>query len=313
LAAEFFAARWLADLIVARTKPSPADIAKAGRLLDRHSSTADTFLEKVSGFLMKEPVTDVERGFPTMFSSIAQRDRTSGLSARAQSALVHLALSLATTRSPSGPKSERTEVVLRLLGAEKAEVRDLRVEGLLSGLDLSGIVLVRCFFKNMGFIRCRFAPNRAFEECVFEGSLLFQGCDGLKRESFVACRVSSEATAAIQQAVGAQGAFAVSEVQIRDGIREALRQMGAPSRFHPIDELTRRRGKLAASVIGEAVWDALLESGTVQAKDIGRGRDSGLFSVEREAVSAVVQFMNSGLATESVGRALESLKAKYFR
>jgi hypothetical protein len=55
--------------------------------------------------------------------------------------------------------------------------------------------------------------------------------------------------------------------------------MGAPSRFHPIDEATRRRGKLAASVIGEAVWDALMEGGTVQANDIGRGRERDLFSV----------------------------------
>src|SRR5262245_54325885 len=65
--------------------------------------------------------------------------------------------------------------------------------------------------------------------------------------------------------------------------------------------------KLAASVIGEAVWDALLESGTVHVTDVGRGRGGGLFSVEREAVSGVVQSMNSGLATESVGRALERL------
>ena len=127
------------------------------------------------------------------------------------------------------------------------------------------------------------------------------------------CRFSSEATAAIQQAVGAQGVFAVSEVQLRDGLRESFRQMGAPSRFHPIDELTRRRGKLAASVIGEAVWDALLESGTIQATDIGRGKDRDLFSIDREAIGAVVQFMNSGLAIESVGRALDSLRAKYLR
>lgn len=313
LAAEFFAARWLADLIVAKSQPSAESVAKAGRLLDRHSSTADTFLEKVAEFLIREPVLQVERGFPILFSAITQRDRVAGVSAKAQSALVHLALSFATSRSPSGPKLERTEALLRLLGVTNAEIRDLRVEGLLSGLDLSAVSLVRCAFKNAGFIRCRFAPNRAFEECIFEGSLLFQGCEGLRRDSFVGCRFSSEATAAIQQAVGAQGVFAVSEVQLRDGLREAFRQMGAPSRFHPIDELTRRRGKLAASVIGEAVWDALLESGTVQATDIGRGKDRGLFSIDREAAGAVVQFMNSGLAIESVGRALDSLRAKYLR
>src|SRR5262249_28824916 len=115
LAAEFFAARWLADLIVATAKPPAADIAKAARLLDRHSRTADTFLEKVSGFLIKEPVSSVERGFPTIFAAVAQRDRISGPAAKAQSALVHLAVTLATARNPSGPKSERTEVVLRLI------------------------------------------------------------------------------------------------------------------------------------------------------------------------------------------------------
>ena len=312
LVTEFFASRWLADLIVEKVVASPANIAKAGRLLDRHAAAVDTFLEKVAGFLMKESPSAVDRGFPQVFSAVAQRDRISGPSARAQSALVHLASSLATVRSPSGrPKLERTEIILDLIGAGKGEVHDLRVEGMLSSLDLSAVVMVRCFFKNVGFVRCRLATNRAFDACVFEGSLSFQGCEGLKKESLVDCRLSAEARSVVQQVVGAQGAFAVSEVQLRDGLREALRQMGAPARSHPIDEPTRRRGKLAASVIGEAVWDALIESGTVRAKDIGRGRHGGLFSIDKDAVASVVQFMNSGLVTENVGRALESLKAKF--
>ena len=313
LAAEFFAARWLADLVVKRETLSRDDIAKVGRLLDRHTTTVDTFLEKVLGFLLKEPVANLDRGFARLFAAVSQRDRTSSASSRAQSALVHLALNLASLRSPSGPKIERTEAFLALLGGTKAEVRDLRVEGLLSGLDLGGTAMVECLFRNAGFVRCRLSASKAFEGCVFEGSLVFQGCEGLAEQSFSKCRMAPEATVAIQQTVGAQGAFSVSEIQIRDGLRDALRQMGAPSRFHPIDEPTRRRGKLAASVIGESTWDALIECGVVEEKNIGRGRESTLFSVKRESGSAVVQFMNSGLATESVVCALETLKRKHLR
>jgi len=311
LAAEFFAARWLANLVVKRETLSRDDIAKAGRLLDRHTTTVDTFLEKVSAFLLKEPGAHIDRGFSKLFAAVSQRDRMSSAASRAQSALVHLALNLASVRSPSGPKIERTEAFVTLLGGTRTELRELRVEGLLSALDLSGTAVVDCLFRNAGFVRCRFSTSKGFEECVFEGSLVFQGCEGLAEQSFAKCRMSPEATVAIQQTVGAQGAFSVSEIQIRDGLRDALRQMGAPSRFHPIDEPTRRRGKLAASVIGESIWDALIECGAVEEKNIGRGREGSLFSVKRESVSSVVQFMNSGLATGSVACALETLKKKH--
>jgi hypothetical protein len=199
---------------------------------------------------------------------------------------------------------------LTLLGATR-ELREVRVEGLLSGLDLSEVVMSRCLFMNVGFVRCRFSARRAFENCVFEGSLVFQGCEGLAITSFLDCRLSAEAVVAIQQTIGAAGTFAVSEVQLRDGLREALRQMGAPTRFHPVDEATRRRGKLAASIIGEAVWDALIEGGVVEIREMGRGPNSKLFTIHKEAAGAVVQFMNSGLAVEGLGQALERLRAKY--
>lgn len=313
LAAEFFAADWLARGLVAAADPDPANIAKAVRLLERHASGADTFIEKVAGFLMRVSAADVNRGLPRLLAAIAERDRLSGSGSRARSALVHLAQSLASLRSPSGPKTGRTEAFSLLLGGVGGEIRSLRVEGLLSGLDLSGITMVQCVFRNSGFIRCRLSGRRAFEECLFEGGLAFQSCDGLEQGSFVKCRMSPEATVAIQQSVGAQGVFAVSETQIRDGMRDAFRQMGAPARIHPIDEATRRHGKLAASVIGEDVWTALSASGTVESKNIGRGREGVLYWIKKEAVGSVVQYMNSGLAVESVGRALEILRAKYLR
>jgi hypothetical protein len=214
-------------------------------------------------------------------------------------------------RVPAGLREERTAEFLALLGMSSHRLVDLRVEGFVTGLDLTAVQIERTVFKNAGFIRCQFGPGAAFVNCSFDGSFALQGCEGLTNDAFVNCRMSQEARRAVQQAVGARGAFAITETQIRDGLRDALRQMGAPARLHPIDEPTRRRGRLYASAIGEPVWEALIEHGVVERQDIGRGRDSVLYSVRKESVAAVTQFMNSGLAVETVGRALDALKKKF--
>jgi hypothetical protein len=161
-----------------------------------------------------------------------------------QAGLTRLFVELSKRLTPTSRK-EHTETILSIFGTDTLySVRDLRLGGSLSSLDLAGVHFDRCHFTDLELSNCRFDESTRFTQCSFLGRLSITGCENFAAADIAdTCTLSVLARSVIQHEQGARKRFPITEEQIVAAVRQTLAsfQIGAAGfRTRLVDNVERR-------------------------------------------------------------------------
>jgi hypothetical protein len=224
----------------------------------------------------------------------------------ASAGLMHLLLQLARDHS-GGSRQEPVETLLTILGDSSARsFTNLRLSGIVQGLDLRNILFSECLLVDVEFVNCIFGGDTIFSRCRLEGKFSYDYCDGLGDAEFRDCILSPSARSSLQRAQQGRRRIPITEEQIKEALTEVLRRF----RRGPAGFLTRRqdgvrRGTSRVVAFSDTLLDALSSAGVFRTF-LSHGNQ--MYGVED--THAVRVYLDNGLSVGTVKAALEHLRRK---
>ena len=215
---------------------------------------------------------------------------------RAAVALSHLISQLI----PEESKSERRLALLKLMtesqGDHVSAVRRLTFAGKLRAFDFSGLLFEGCVFVDVDFSGCTFSAATAFRNCIFEGSLDFNGCEGAVEIELVDPRLSSEAELAVSKIQSRKASKAVRELFAEEALVRALRKFRGDPGFHSIQVRRRQNGTNPKNPFNNIVWASLKRNNIIGEHDISGVAEGGYHVLEDKDVRReLVQYLDNGI------------------
>lgn len=235
----------------------------------------------------------------------AWKDTSSKDSSAAQSGLLHIVLKAIEKEVGSGPRQERTKLLLDFIGAKNQTLLNLIVHGKLKGLDLRGVTFEHCTLLNSGFSSCVFDSNSRFVGCAFEGFFDLDECESFDEVSYQACNLGGRARDIIQ-ASDSRGAVPVTAEQVRSTVRTALQKFQRGLSFRVIPRSDQNKGRIAISPIKDQVWRALERHQVIFAVDSSGIRKGGL-AIGNSRHDEVRLFLSNAIPTGLLKRCIELL------
>jgi len=228
------------------------------------------------------------------------------ISKAAKSGLLHIILKAIEREVGSGPRSERTTTLARVLGnAAPDTLSGLHLEGTLTGLDLRGVRFVDSSFVNAGFSKCVFNCSTEFTRCTFEGAFDVEDCENFGEAIYTACSFGPRAREVVQLN-DPHNRIEVTADQVRWTVRLALQTFQRGVGFKAIPRSTGKRGRISTSRIGGEVWHGLEEYGIVSKISIPGLLEDGL-QIEESKREEVVLFLSNALLTGTLRDAVRTL------
>ena len=291
----YLAASELIDRLI-KDGPSPRVVAR----LEQEANGGSLLIERAVAYLFAHYYSERFELLKSAWKTVGSLGAPA-----AQSGLLHIVLKAVEREVGSGPRQERTKLLLDFIETKNQTLSNLTVHGRLKGLDLRGITFDRCTLLNSGFSTCVFDSNSRFAGCAFEGFFDLDECESFEEVSYEACNLGSRARDVIQ-AGDQRGAVPVTAEQVRSTVRTALQKFQRGLSFKVVPRSDQNKGRIAISPIKEQVWRALERHQIIFAADIAGIKKGGL-EIGNSRHDEVRLFLSNAIATGLLKRCIELL------
>ena len=266
-----FLGRYLAAGALIKNLLEDPTNAKVGAFLESESrggtDLVDRAVDCVFAHHRAEALEKLQRTWPKVRSTQSKQ---------AQSGLLHLILKSVERERSSGPRSERTAAIAKVLGSPNPQtISNIYVEGTINGLDLRGVTLSDWMFVNAGFSKCLCDSTTRFVHCTFEGAFDVEDCEDFGDATYENCSFGPRAREVVQLN-DKLGRIPINPGQVRWTVRLALQVFQTGVGFKAIPRETCRRGRISTSPIRKQVWEALEKHGVITSITIKGLLDDGL-------------------------------------
>jgi NACHT domain len=304
--AEYLPARWAATEL---RRDSQGITGRLMKLMARNASGGSEFIDYVA----QELTAANETGALTeLFNGLPQEEGHIESEA-AKSCLFHISLNCIERLLPSGPRSDRTAELLRLLGFPKGQISSLAIWGNISGLDFSGVTFRECVFRDIALSKCLFDSGTKFSGCKFEGRFEIDDLGNFGAVQIGEdCQLSPAALETVQRALGGRK-IPITETQILDNFHTALNKFKRGLCFKSLDADNMRRGSIGRSTLCDEIWEALEKSKVISFHSIsGLGPRSGV-AIEKGSIPEVQRFLDNRLVVGKIASAVDQVKKRVSR